>query len=270
MNMKKALAILLSSVLALALLVYSAMRSLDFISATLPADKQILAYFALAATEGGLLLWLAYFLFGAAGVWQRSVALIMVVVDLLGSMALFTADTLYRSGEMGLTATMDAETIKSIILAMSGVIGLNVTATVICHLTDPDARRRRAGEEAIDTVEEMALQKLTEQAPSLAAQLAPILDQDYLSPTRARYLALLDKGGGIIDGKLSDPAERAPAQPQEAQPSERRRNPFTGWARPPAARATGNGNGKATYNATAPAAAELAGSPKEAPADGRQ
>ncbi len=44
-----------ATVLAGLLLVYSATRSLDFISLTLPADKQILAWFGLAALDGGLI-----------------------------------------------------------------------------------------------------------------------------------------------------------------------------------------------------------------------
>jgi hypothetical protein len=40
--------------LGAALLVYSASRSLDFISLTLPPDRKILAWFAIAALDGGL------------------------------------------------------------------------------------------------------------------------------------------------------------------------------------------------------------------------
>ena len=40
------------------LLVYAASRSLDFVQTTLPAKDQVLGYFALLATSGGMIGWL--------------------------------------------------------------------------------------------------------------------------------------------------------------------------------------------------------------------
>ncbi len=234
--MKTKISGLLVTALGLALLVYSAARSLDFISLTLPPDKQVLAWFGLAALDGGLVLWLLHFLYSARGAWQRGIALLMIVIDFLGAAGMFTLDTLYRTGEAGMTTTLSPESIRAAVLALSGVIALNVAATVATHVLDPEARRQMAAEEAQDAIQEAALTKLTEQAPNLAAELAPILAQDYLARTRARYLSLLGNGPGIIDGgKLGDP-----------QPEKRRANPFVlGWAHP---RRTPT-NGKAVYNA---------------------
>ena len=69
---------------------------------TLPADKQVLAYFGLAALDGGLLAWLLAYLHGSHGGWQRGIAIMMVLVDFIGAVAMFTLDTIYNTGKAGL------------------------------------------------------------------------------------------------------------------------------------------------------------------------
>lgn len=196
--MKKALSTLLATGLGMALLVYSGLRSVDFITATLPPDKQILAWFALAATEGGIMAWLLYFLFAAAGGWQRAIAVVMLVVDFLGSVALFTADTLLRSGEAGMIASLTSNEIRAIILAMSGVIALNTAATVACHIFDPANRKRMAAEEAQDAIEDAAIKRISGDADNLAAELAPHLAGDWMMATRNRYLSSLGSGRALL------------------------------------------------------------------------
>jgi hypothetical protein len=104
------------------LLVYAASRSLDFVQSTLPTDDQVLGYFALLATSGGMIGWLLVFLYRADGIIQRGTALIMTLIDFLGEAALFTMDTLYRSGENGLVGQMTSDEIRTVILGMSGLI----------------------------------------------------------------------------------------------------------------------------------------------------
>ena len=65
--MLKKIGVLFITVLGGALLIYSATRSLDFISLTLPKDRQVLAYFGLAALDGGILAWLLSYLYGSRG-----------------------------------------------------------------------------------------------------------------------------------------------------------------------------------------------------------
>jgi hypothetical protein len=86
--MFKKLGILTVLVLGFILLVYSATRSLDFIRLTLPADRAILAYFGLAALDRGLVAWLLSYLYGSRG-WQRVIAFVMILVDLVGAVAMF-------------------------------------------------------------------------------------------------------------------------------------------------------------------------------------
>lgn len=189
--MIKKIGSLMVILLGLLLLVYSAARSLDFIMLTLPEDKKIMAWFGLAALDGGLICWALAYMHGSKGGWQRAIALLMVGVDLIGSVAMFTLDTLYSAGASGITATLTAEEMKSAVLVLSGIIALNIAATVAHHLTDPDKMREQAEEEAFAKVEDATLKQISDNANQLAADLAPTLAADWMSKTRARYTAHL-------------------------------------------------------------------------------
>ena len=185
--MKKSITTLLITALGLALMIYTAMRGLDFIMQTLPADKQILAYFALAATEGGVLFFLGYYLYGADGSMQRAISIIMLVIDFLGSIALFTADTLLRAGENGVIKTLAADEMLSVIYAMSGLIALNVAASIGLHLADPEALKRSIAADVKDKVQAEALRQLAEQSANIAAELSPSVALSMADEIRAQY-----------------------------------------------------------------------------------
>jgi hypothetical protein len=210
---------LMVTLLGVLLLVYSATRSLDFISMTLPADKKIIAWFGLAALDGGLICWILSYLYGSKGGWQRAISILMIVVDLLGAVAMFTADTLYNMGANGITAALTAEEMQNYALALSGVIALNIAATVAHHLTDPDKLRAAAEEEAFAQVEDATLKQITKNAESLAAELAPTLAADWMQNTRAKYTAHLTgnmqaalPAGQIIDAVAVNSAPQQPAR----------------------------------------------------------
>jgi hypothetical protein len=222
--MLKKIGALLFTVLGAALLVYSATRSLDFIELTLPEDRKILAYFGLAALDGGLIAWLASYMYHARGGWQRAISLIMVCVDVLGAIAMFTFDTLYNTGKSGMTEAMTPEELTNAVLALSGIIALNIIATIAYHLTDPEKMREQAEEEAFSKVEEATLKQIATNADTLAAQLAPTLAADWMNQTRARYMSYVGTGKlPTIDVTAQDvpPTQNAPLMPlviPQAQP----------------------------------------------------
>ena len=197
-------------VLAVLLLIYSGSRSLNFIQMTLPPDNQILAFFGLAALDGGLIAWLLTYLNGSHGGWQRGIALIMVLVDFLGAFAMFTLDTLFNTGLAGMTAQMTPDSITVAVIGLSIVIGLNIAATVAHHLTDPDRLREQAEEEAKSRIEDQALRLLNENANQLAAQLAPQIAKDWMEDTASQYTTLLDgrKGRRSLPAPRSQPESK--------------------------------------------------------------
>ena len=192
--MFKKIGVLLVTILGGALLVYSATRSLDFISLTLPADKQVLAYFGLAALDGGLVAWLMSYLNGSRGAWQRAISILMVLVDVVGAIAMFTLDTLYNTGKAGMTKAMTPEEMTTAVLGLSGIIALNIIATIAHHITDPEKLREQAEEEAFAKVEDAALKQIAKNADTLAAQLAPVMAADWQAQTQAKYLSYVGTG----------------------------------------------------------------------------
>jgi hypothetical protein len=225
--MKKALGSILATGLGLLLLVYTASRSFDFIAQTLDPSRAILAYFALAALDGGLLAWLLNYMHGARGGMQRAISIIMVLVDFTGIAVFFTLDTLLDTGKAGMTVALDPASIQTAVFALSVVIAANIGAVVMHHLSDPETRRRMAEEEAQGKITEATLKRLDENSDSLAAQLAPILAKDWMEEIRARNTSTL-KLGKPLKVELPVLPQELPVSPDEdtskpANPTSRRK-----------------------------------------------
>lgn len=226
---------LIVTLLALALLVYSATRSYNFISMTLPADQQILAYFGLAALDGGLIAWLLAYQYGSRGGWQRGISLLMVIVDLIGCVLMFTADSLYQTGRMGLTTAMSGDQIQTIVLALSLIIALNIAAATAHQLTDPDSLAQQANEEAAGRIEDQAREQVSKSSEQLAAELAPIMAEDWMARTRARYMNLLERQQ--MPKALPSQAIDVEARDTEPEPSKRKMPVYAPAAKTGAGRA---------------------------------
>lgn len=186
--MKQKIALVLVTLMGLALLGYTALRTLDLIQLTLPSDQQAIGYLALVAFDGGLVGWTLFYLHGAKGAWQRGISALMIVVSLAGVLIAFGADTLYQANARGTLATLDPELVATAIWGMVLIIGANVGAVTAVHLTDPNARKAQAEEEARDRITEAALLQIASNAESLAAELAPQLGAAWLSEMRAQYV----------------------------------------------------------------------------------
>jgi hypothetical protein len=171
------------------LMIYAAARSLHFIQATLSSDQQILGFLALAATSGGAVAWLLVFLHAAEGVGQKATAGIMVVVCLLGEFALFAFDTLLESGNAGMIAAMTSEEIRTVVMGMSGLIAINIGATIAFHLVDPgnmkdmreDFVKAKLEDEAMKLIEKRGEEIARDMAPKLAEQWADEFEQRFNS-----------------------------------------------------------------------------------------
>jgi hypothetical protein len=185
--MKQKIALVLVTLMGLALLGYTALRTLDLIQLTLPADQQAIGYLALVAFDGGLVGWTLFYLHGAKGAWQRGISAMMIVVSLAGVLIAFGADTLYQANARGTLASLDPALVATAIWGMVLIIGANVGAVTAVHLTDPNARKAQAEEEARDRITEAALLQIASNAESLAAELAPQLGAAWLTEMRAQY-----------------------------------------------------------------------------------
>lgn len=192
--MKKKVAKLLIMAIGLALILYGAVRSYDFISLTVPPDKLWWGYAGLAASEFGMLAWLAVFLWDEGSSSQSAISLIMLIVDFIGSIFLSSADMFVVSGQSGLVAQIDPVTMSYLLIGLALLVAVNVGAGLAYHAADPDAAKHRAQREAFSLIEEAAVAKIAEHADQLAAELSVEIANDWRTQTAAMYRAKLGKG----------------------------------------------------------------------------
>ena len=194
------------------LLVYAASRSLDFVQTTLPSNDQVLGYFALLATSGGMLGWLLVFLYRADGIIQRGTALIMTMIDFLGEAALFTMDTLYRSGENGLVGQMTQDEIRMVILAMSGLIARNIFATLVFELGRMEVLKEIAEGAARDLIMFKALAQIEKDSERVADEMMPEIVDQWRGNFRSAYGSADRLGLGQYQTKDKNQDEKKPAR----------------------------------------------------------
>ena len=159
--------------IGLALLIYTGTRTYEFLTMTLPPEKQILAIFGLVALDGGLVLWLLTYQSTGLGMGQRAIAMLMILTDFIGCAVTFISDTAYNTGKAGLTAVMSENDILTIVLAVSAVIAANVGAATAFHMLDPEAQKKRALSDAKAHIDEESIRLIQDGAPQLAAKMAP-------------------------------------------------------------------------------------------------
>ncbi len=193
-----------------ALLIYAASRSLDFITATLPPDQRIVGYLGLAATSGGMIAWLLLFLYSAEGIGQRVTSGIMTVLCMIGEFGLFTMDTLYQAGESGMTNKLTPDEIKLVVLALSALIAVNILATVLYHLMNPENIKRMRESSVRDQLEAKTLKEIEERGDELARKLAPQLASQWADEFENRFADMQSLGLG--EKQKDSPASERPAR----------------------------------------------------------
>lgn len=192
------------------LLIYAASRSIDFITATLPPDQQIIGYLGLAATSGGMIAWLLLFLYTAEGIGQRVTAGIMTVLCMVGEFGLFTMDTLYQTGESGMIEQLTPESIRGVILALSGLIAANILATVVFHLLEPENMKRMRESSVRDQLEAKTLKEIETRGDELAQKLAPQIAKQWVDQFENRFADMHALGLGSSDAKKEEAPPKTP------------------------------------------------------------
>lgn len=225
--MKKKLAKFSVLGVGLLLVVYGAVRSYDFISLTVPPDRQWWALAGLAASELGMLAWLVAFLWdeGSSSA-QNAIAIGMMVIDFLGSIALSSADMFLVSADRGLILELAPETVNMILIGLAALVAINVGAGLAHLASDPGAARARAQREAFAQIEDEALVKIRENANVLAAELGKAIADDWKARTRVEYRNRIASSGR--SEKELPPATNAfdagnPPQLEEPNPTSRQR-----------------------------------------------
>jgi len=177
--------------LTIPLLAFSAYRNLDLILTTLGDDPGavIAGVGALFALDIGVLLWLVAF--NNARGDQRSVAGVLVVLDLIGAVAGLLADTLLHSGGN------DALPFVRIVAgwAIPIIIGVNFGGGILYHMADPDRAIADAQRELSDTLEKKLAEHLKANAGSVAAGAVPEVAQHHTDELVAAFRTRTGKSG---------------------------------------------------------------------------
>lgn len=173
--------------LALGLMAYAAMRTLDFVQGTMPLEKQFWGYLFLLSTGVGAIIWLMVYLWLAEGAKQRGLAFMMGIIDLLGEMFMVYADTVRVSADNG-QLTMSPTDLQTFIMGSVAVIAVNIVAAYAFHLFDPQTERESQARDLVDEVAEAAMKSLnTPQAKqNMIDDLAPTLKSAILDEVTAQ------------------------------------------------------------------------------------
>lgn len=193
----KGVAVTMFYVISGALLIYAASRSLDFISATLPPNQRVIGFLGLAATSGGMVAWLMIFMYKAEGVGQKVTAGIMTMLDMVGEFGLFTMDTLYQTGKAGMTNGLTADETRNVVLALSALIAVNILATILFHLIEPENLKRMRESSVRDQLEADALKEIEKRGDEIARRLAPQIAKQWADDFEKRFASMEALGLGV-------------------------------------------------------------------------
>jgi hypothetical protein len=187
--MNRVIGLLIFWVLVGAMLIFTAVHTLNFIGQTLPVDNQATGFFALAAFDVGLVGWAWVFQHVARGTAQRSIAVVMVGFSFLGLAAAFFADTWLQAGKNKVAGKANEDFVSLAIWITAGIVLLHVAAGVAFHLTDPKLKKQRDEEDLESAIEEEARKMARQNVKVLAAKLAPKLANHTLGQMSTRYLS---------------------------------------------------------------------------------
>ena len=152
------------NILKWGLLGYSAWRSFDILSSTLPPEQKIVAVFGLLGLDVGVLLWADLFENKAHG-QQVSLCKILVALDLAGVSALMIADTIMHSALKDQYINL----INTVSVWISSIIIIfNIIGGITYPMLDPTAEARRREKELEEAYR--AKQRETEWQLQLANQ----------------------------------------------------------------------------------------------------
>lgn len=155
----------------IALMIFTATRTVHFLQQTFPPDMAYIAYLALAAFDIGIIGWMMFAVSSSEGPMQRAVAYLMVFVCLMGVVLTTIADTVTSSAANGLTKAPPYMTTVGI-WGTVVIILLNVVAGIVIHLADPHHIRKFELENVHDDIHRLTMQHIKDRALDLAPQIA--------------------------------------------------------------------------------------------------
>ena len=153
---------------ALCLILWTASLTYSFVSEALP-DQPITRYFALIVFDVGMVAWLMIFMFGAEGIAQRAIALVLSTFDLLGVCFMVYA-------EIFLGGQSFADVPENIgMYALYAIViwtAINLVGVWAYHYTEPENLKRMKIRGAEDKLQSQTLKKLEDKIDDIADSVA--------------------------------------------------------------------------------------------------
>ena len=205
--MNKTLAKFLFYTVAVVLVSWTASLTIAFVANALPEAHWMVPYFSLVVFDGGMLAWLAVFLYYAEGSGQRVIAIAATLLDMIG-VALMVIAEIFLGGQ-SLVAAPDM--LGEYALWAIGIwTTLNVAGVIGFHLLDNENRKRMAIQSEMDEIFEGALRDLKQKRRGMQEQLSGELSDGML----AELLALVSRDAnknGVPDLMESNAPRQLPS-----------------------------------------------------------
>ncbi len=194
----------------LVVFLWTASLTLGEVKEILPGDA-LTPFFALALFDGGAIAWLFAWTGHARGLAQRSISIIMLVVDLLG-VVLLSAARLFTGGQ----TLADAPEMIGVYVVW-GIIGAtlaNLAAVYAFHIADPDVIDSIETGLLVDTLRDEARKQATANIEQQAQQLGAIMAARATGQLKynLRLPMNSEEAQHVIDAQARD-VEKQPAQP---------------------------------------------------------
>ena len=181
------------------LLVYTAWRSYDFLTTTVPTGFEILALVGLWGLDIGAIAWSLVWIFGSSTKYQDWTSMTFFIIDLAGVILTSITDSLmYGAKDGAMTGVLSGVATVAIPL----VVVSNVVAGFIYHMTSPETKARR-GERKADALHREKMSEITAMERDLLyAESYLLAKQDTLD--KAVLLAEIKKSQDAVEKSTRD------------------------------------------------------------------
>ncbi len=181
------------------LLIYTAWRSYDFLTTTVPTGFEILALVGLWGLDIGAIAWSLVWIFGSSTKYQDWTSMTFFIIDLAGVILTSITDSLmYGAKDGAMTGVLSGVATVAIPL----VVVSNVVAGFIYHMTSPETKARR-GERKADALHREKMSEITAMERDLLyAESYLLAKQDTLD--KAVLLAEIKKSQDAVEKSTRD------------------------------------------------------------------
>ena len=181
------------------LLIYTAWRSYDFLSTTVPSGFEILGLVGLWGLDIGAVAWSLVWIFGSSTKYQDWTSMAFFIIDLAGVILTSITDSLmYGAKDSAMTDVLSGITSAPIPL----VVVANVVAGFIYHMTSPETKARREERKAEAAHKEKMSEITAMERDLLYAESYLLAKQDTLD--KAVLLAEIKKSQDAVEKSTRD------------------------------------------------------------------